>query len=110
MDEEKKKKLKDAETLVEFLKQLFTSKNIGGNWKLIKEISFWIFVVCSILTNPIFPYTFPIAVYSALSVAVYVSAAIAGISQINRDKESNKIKILDVLKLLLNINQKSKKL
>jgi hypothetical protein len=112
MDEEKKKKLKEAETLVDFLKQLLTSKNMGENWKVIKEIAFWIFIVCSIATNPIFPFTLPVTVYTTLSVAVYISAAIAGISQMDRSKETpnTKIKILDVLRNILSINQKSKKL
>lgn len=110
MDTEKTKKLKEAETLVDFLKQLWTTKNNGQNARVIREVCFWIFVVCAILTNKVFPFPLPPGVYTVLSIAVYISGTLGGVSRLDRSNETNKIRILDILKTFLSSNQKSKKL
>lgn len=106
MDTEKAKKLKEAETLVDFLKQLWTTKNNGQNARVIRELCFWLFIVCSIVINPVFPFTLPAGVYSIISVMAYLSGSIAGVSRLDRTKEPQKITVLEVLQQILKVKIK----
>ena len=78
------KEIKEAETLIEFLKITLSSDSIGKTWKVIRNIFGCIFIVTSLLTSPVCPIVFAPNITLWLGWITLVSGVIAGKAQLDK--------------------------